>query len=115
MKALLSIAAVLFATSAFAATQKIDCDANSDSDQMISIYVDAETSRIRGASIYNVNWSQTAEATYQTAKDIGTINPVKGPRVYLQDGQYLDIDYSILEAGHEGSVKLNSSDDYSCY
>jgi hypothetical protein len=115
MKSLLILSSLIVATSAFAKTEKIDCTANSNSDYLMQIVVDASTKKVLGASLYNQDWSQTPEATYQEAKAVGTINPMAGVRVILKDDQTIDIDYSVFSEGHEGLVVLNSEDFYYCH
>jgi len=81
----------------------------------MEIVVEEESKRVLGVSLYNVDWSQTAEATYQEITAVGAPNPVAGIEVVLKDGQILDIDYFVLDKAHTGSVTLNGTDTYHCY
>ncbi len=115
MKALLAIAATLFATSAFAATETITCAYNSNSDLMMDIKVDTATGQVLGAGLYNQDWGQTGDGTFKVTKAVGVVNPMAGLQVVLADNQTLDIDWTVLETGHNGAVILNSQDEYHCF
>lgn len=115
MKALLALVLSLSATSAFAGVETIVCANNSNSDLMLSIASDSQSKQILGASLYNVDWGQTAEGHFQKAIAVGAPNPVAGVQVVLEDKQTLDIDYSIFDAGHEGQVLVNGQDEYHCF
>lgn len=115
MKALLAIAATLFATSAFAGTETITCAYNSNSDYQLDIVVDSATSQIVGASIYNVDWSQRPESTFKKTIAVGAVNPVQGVSVTLEDNTTLAIDYSVFEKGHNGAAIVNGNDEYHCW
>ncbi|MBC7466049.1 MAG: hypothetical protein H7256_08655 [Bdellovibrio sp.] len=100
MKSILAAFVLLASMSSYALTEKttrIDCTDYSNSDMQLSI-TQGEDSRIIGISLYNIDWSQTAEGTMQTNIAIGSKNPMAGYSVILlNDGQTVDIDYSILE------------------
>lgn len=113
MKTILTTLILLTSISSFAAAQKIDCSSNSDSDLQLTIALDQD-SRVQGASLYNVDWSQTAESTYQSAVSVGTTNPMEGFTVILKDGQTIDIEWSVLDKGHDGRVMVGN-DEYHCY
>lgn len=115
MKAILAIAVTLFATSAFAGTETIHCSSKNNSDYLLNIHVDSETKRVLGAAFFNQDWSQLPEEHYQVAKAVGTSNPMVGIEVVLADNQVLDIEYSVLQAPHDGSVIVNSNDEYYCW
>ncbi len=45
---------------------------------------------------------------------VGSVKPMAGIQVILQNQQVLDIEYAVFEENHDGLVTVNDTEDYSC-
>lgn len=114
MKSLVITAITFASLSSFAGTQtSITCANNSNSDLMMDIVLNSGT--VVGASLYNVDWSQTPEATFKKVAAAGVPNPMQGMEIVLEDGNTIAIEWSVFNPGHNGEVLLNGKDTYHCF
>nr|BDT29539.1 hypothetical protein BHI3_30050 [Bacteriovorax sp. HI3] len=105
-----ALVTVCSATASFAG-EKINCKSLNQPNNRLQIVLTKE-STIAGASLYNEN--QTAEETFSATWAVGSINPMAGIQVILQNQQVLDIEYAVFEENHDGLVTVNGTEDYSC-
>ncbi|AUN99367.1 hypothetical protein DOM21_04115 [Bacteriovorax stolpii] len=105
-----ALVTVLSATASFAG-EKINCTSITQPNNRLQIVL-TEESRVAGASLYTAN--QTAEETFSATWAVGSVNPMAGIQVILQNQQVLDIEYAVFEESHDGLVTVNDTEDYSC-
>lgn len=108
------VSVVFSANAAQAASEKINCVSVTQPNNRMQIVL-TEHSTIAGVSLFDANANQTAEDNFIETLAVGTMNPMAGIQVILQDRQTLDIDYSIFDEAHNGVVILNDEQEYRCF
>lgn len=109
MKTVLFVISMLSLSSAYAANQQVNCTDRSNSDLQLTVSVQGE--QVLGASLYNMDWSQSAEATYSPAASV--VKTSLGEEVTLANGQKVAIPYAAMR-GYAADAVVNGSDEYSC-